>query len=249
MTTELMVYQFDSQSNQRVHINNGKEWICAYDACRILGIGNITDVVRRIPKHYLNKIEVVEKQSDGRVIKRWMWFVDEAGLNYLIMRSNKPAAKNYKEWVCSVVLPSIRKTGSYSVSQDNTSEKTVKMLISLGEIVQQLVKDVAEMKAKSQLTAGPEPINIPALTLRDRFNMDCRNIARKYGWAHDDVYNMVYYEFKYRYNADLRQRARNNRMIPIEYADKQGWLRELCMIAEAILVGEIQSNYMIAGVR
>ena len=40
-------------------------------------------------------------------------YINEAGLYSLILRSKKPEAKLFKRWVCSEVLPSIRKTGKY----------------------------------------------------------------------------------------------------------------------------------------
>ena len=40
--------------------------------------------------------------------------IDEAGLYSLVMRSKLPQAEAFQEWVVSEVLPSIRKTGSYS---------------------------------------------------------------------------------------------------------------------------------------
>ena len=40
-------------------------------------------------------------------------FINESGLYSLILRSERPEAKTFKKWVCSEVLPSIRKTGSY----------------------------------------------------------------------------------------------------------------------------------------
>ena len=46
-----------------------------------------------------------------------MMLISESGLYALIMRSNKPEAKVFRKWVTSEVLPSIRKTGSYSVVQ------------------------------------------------------------------------------------------------------------------------------------
>jgi prophage antirepressor-like protein len=44
-------------------------------------------------------------------------FINESGLYSLIIRSNGPVAEIFKRWVCSDVLPSIRKTGSYSFEQ------------------------------------------------------------------------------------------------------------------------------------
>ena len=45
-----------------------------------------------------------------------LW-VNESGLYRLIMRSDKPNAKPFQKWVTREVLPSIRKTGSYSIQQ------------------------------------------------------------------------------------------------------------------------------------
>lgn len=44
--------------------------------------------------------------------------IDEAGLYSLVLRSKLPAAEAFQEWVVAEVIPSIRKTGSYSVNQD-----------------------------------------------------------------------------------------------------------------------------------
>ena len=44
-------------------------------------------------------------------------FVSESGMYDLVMMSRKPEAKQFKRWVTHEVLPSIRKTGSYGMSQ------------------------------------------------------------------------------------------------------------------------------------
>lgn len=50
--------------------------------------------------------------------------ISESGLYKRIMRSDKPEAKAFQDWVTREVLPSIRKTGSYSVqSQQATLHK------------------------------------------------------------------------------------------------------------------------------
>lgn len=48
--------------------------------------------------------------------------INESGLYSLIMSSKLPSAKKFKRWVTSEVLPSIRKTGSYSVKHSTTSK-------------------------------------------------------------------------------------------------------------------------------
>ncbi len=50
--------------------------------------------------------------------------VSESGLYKLIMRSDKPQAKAFQDWVAKEVLPSIRKTGSYVTGQPASLEAT-----------------------------------------------------------------------------------------------------------------------------
>ena len=45
-----------------------------------------------------------------------MLTVSESGLYSLILTSRKAEAKRFKKWVTSEVLPSIRKTGGYSLN-------------------------------------------------------------------------------------------------------------------------------------
>ena len=46
-----------------------------------------------------------------------MTYVNESGLYALIFGSKLPSAKTFKKWVTSEILPSIRKTGQYSLSE------------------------------------------------------------------------------------------------------------------------------------
>lgn len=48
-----------------------------------------------------------------------MTMVNESGLYHLVLLSKKPEAKKFRKWVTEEVLPSIRKTGSYSISKTN----------------------------------------------------------------------------------------------------------------------------------
>ena len=50
-----------------------------------------------------------------------MTVINESGLYTLIMRSRKAAARRFRKWVTAEVLPSIRKTGGYSVGPPHDS--------------------------------------------------------------------------------------------------------------------------------
>ena len=71
-----------------------------------------------------------------------MSVINESGLYNLIFRSNKPEAKKFKKWVTSEVLPSIRKTGSYSVGQSASTkdENYSQMFMMLSEMTKAITE-------------------------------------------------------------------------------------------------------------
>lgn len=66
--------------------------------------------VKYIPEEYRKQIILKTIKGD-----RSCTMVNEAGLYYMIMRSDKPQAIKFQKWVVSDVLPTIRKTGRYEM--------------------------------------------------------------------------------------------------------------------------------------
>ena len=100
------------QFRVRVIMRCADPWFVAKDACDCLGVANSRDAVSRLDddEKDVGKADTLGGSQD-------MMLISESGLYTLIMRSNKPEAKVFRKWVTSEVLPSIRKTGSYSVEQ------------------------------------------------------------------------------------------------------------------------------------
>lgn len=91
----------------------GNPWFVAKDVCDALGYAesNRGNILLK-----LNKEEVTLKRIQSST--RSLSLVSEAGLYKLLMRSDKPQAKPFQDWVTKEVLPSIRKTGSYSTHKE-----------------------------------------------------------------------------------------------------------------------------------
>ena len=81
----------------------------------MLGFVNIRQTLSRMDDDYK---QVKKCDSLGGAQK--MTFLTEAGLYYLLMRSNKEECKPFQKWVLNDVLPSIRKTGAYNYDMDHT---------------------------------------------------------------------------------------------------------------------------------
>ena len=83
---------------------------CLSDVCKILELPQVAKVVQRLDKDVLSTHPL---ETAGGI--QQMYFVNEDGLYDLILDSRKPAAKKFRKWVTNEVLPSIRKTSSYSL--------------------------------------------------------------------------------------------------------------------------------------
>lgn len=70
---------------------------------------------------WLDKDEIVFLQIEG--IDKPMKFVSESGLYRILIKTNVPKAKPFERWVTKEVIPSIRKTGSYTNPQAKIEEK------------------------------------------------------------------------------------------------------------------------------
>ena len=110
----------------RVIIRLGNPWFVAPDACGCLALSNVSEALAdlddddklKLTKDELDTLisnEGIKCSVDSRV--QSLNLVSESGLYDLIMQSRKPEAKAFKRWVTHEVLPSIRKTGRYSVAQ------------------------------------------------------------------------------------------------------------------------------------
>lgn len=120
-TTALTPFHFDAYEI-RIHLDDrGEPWWEAQDVCAVLGIKNVGEAVARLKQG--------EKRS-GNTANRLI--INEKGLYRLIMRSNKPDAERFQDWLFGEVLPQIRKTGSYTAAPALPSE----MLQTVAGLVQ-----------------------------------------------------------------------------------------------------------------
>ena len=92
----------------RTLLLDGEPWWVLADVCRVLGIKNSRDVVNR-----LDPDEKGVGQIDTPGGNQNMTIINESGLYKVILRSDKPEAREFSRWVTHEVLPAIRKTGHY----------------------------------------------------------------------------------------------------------------------------------------
>lgn len=113
--------------------------------CEVLDIkwtGNTTTLINVSEKHKSILNFRTLRGNTG------VWCVDEAGLYKLIMRSNKPEAEKFQDWVTEEVLPSIRKHGAYM-----TPDRIEEVLLNPDTIIRLATDLKAEREQRLALEA------------------------------------------------------------------------------------------------
>ncbi|UWQ03973.1 Bro-N domain-containing protein [Aliiroseovarius crassostreae] len=117
MTDQLKTFEAPALGNLKFTVwdREGEPWFIAKEVFDVLGFtGNaVVNYLRRLDEEEKTK----EKLANLTESKVWTgnsirWFISESGLYKLIMRSNKPEAQQFQDWVTKVVLPAIRKDGA-----------------------------------------------------------------------------------------------------------------------------------------
>lgn len=103
---------------------------CAMDLCKALGYKNGRDAVaKHVDSDDVAKRDTIDKMGRNQLLT----YVTESGMYSLILGSKLPQAKQFKHWVTSQVLPSIRKKGSYSLSIESLSRKDLALMVVQAE--------------------------------------------------------------------------------------------------------------------
>ena len=162
----------------RVADNSGEIWWVAKDVCEVLGQPNVSQVVSRLDD---DEKGVTNVDTLGGLQE--MTVINESGLYSLVFTSRKPEAKAFKKWVTSVVLPSIRKTGAYSVSGENHSSDQSGVVAVLGQLTAVLdrILDVLGKPGTAPVSnRANEPTPIPTEAngfrkMNSKFKSKCMN--------------------------------------------------------------------------
>ncbi len=110
------------ETGQRVRVAEGPDgepWFVARDVCDCLELVNTTRALCGLDDD--EKCELSEFESSGRR----PLIISEPGLYSLILRSRKPQARTFKRWITHDVLPTLRRTGHYSMPAPSSAPAAV----------------------------------------------------------------------------------------------------------------------------
>lgn len=134
----------------RTVVVDDEPWWVAKDVCEVLEITNHRDAVGRLDDDEKDAVGLTD--AIGRTQETTV--VNEPGLYTLILGSRKPEAKAFKRWITHEVLPTIRKTGTYSTQPGGYILTTEQLLNLVSEIAGKTAVAVAR-----ELTPNQPPGN------------------------------------------------------------------------------------------
>ena len=140
---------------------NGEPWFVASDVCRELSIINSRDAIARLDD---DEKGVVSTDTPGGMQN--MTVTNEPGLYTLVLGSRKPEAKAFKRWITHEVIPSIRKTGSYSAPQAETAADVRAKAMLLNAKSRMLA---AASKAVSNFNLSPVALETLGITMIEEY--------------------------------------------------------------------------------
>ena len=112
---EVQIFNNEEFGSVRVTEINGEPWLVGKDVAACLGYGKGKSLNNAVAKHVDEEDKgVIETMTPGG--KQKVIVINESGVYALVFGSKLPTAKKFKHWVTSNVLPTLRKTGSYVMS-------------------------------------------------------------------------------------------------------------------------------------
>ena len=114
-STGFQVFRFKDASPVRIADRDGAPWFVAADVCKALKLVNPRKAVTQLDDDECMTVTFSDGQSNIRGGARKLNIISESGLYALIIRSSKPAAREFRKWITAEVLPAIRKNGAYAL--------------------------------------------------------------------------------------------------------------------------------------
>ena len=143
----------------------GDPWFCAKDLCDVLGYKRADLAV----KQHVRSSDAAKRcvariaknrygECNGKMQVVQMIFVNESGFYALVLGSKLASAMKFKDWVTSVVLPQIRKTGGYIPMKEGESEEET--IRNAEEILRATLKKKEELLEQQKKLLGESRIQL-----------------------------------------------------------------------------------------
>ena len=116
MHSNVLSFAFEDKLVRTIMDDGGEPWFVAKDVALALGYQwNGASRIAHVPEEWRRVTSVVTLRGDAQD----MQILSEQGLYFFVARSDKPAALPFQRWLAGEVLPSLRRTGSYVLTEQD----------------------------------------------------------------------------------------------------------------------------------
>lgn len=146
---EMKIFEHEAFGQIRTTVIHDEPWFVGKDVAEALGYSNTRDALsKHVDNDDKNTVAIHDGNARGNPNQT---IINESGLYSLILCSKLPSAKQFKRWVTSEVLPSIRKTGGYLSGQEdmNDDELIAKALDVAHRRIAEKERQIKAMKPKA----------------------------------------------------------------------------------------------------
>ena len=127
--SNLTSYNFHNSNIRVVQNDKGEVLFCLADVCASLNLAQSNKTANQIKEEFgsteLNSALLKDANNHGQQCT----MITEPQLYFVMMRSNSKIAREFRQWICNEVLPSIRAQGAYVAKSENKEPATKKWYV------------------------------------------------------------------------------------------------------------------------
>lgn len=164
MTDAIQIFSNESFGTIRVAGTSEKPLFCLADLCSAIGLVNHRNVKTRLEESDVRLLDTPTYNQYGVKVVQPITFVTESGMYDVIIRSDSESAKPFRRWLTNDVLPSIRKTGSYSIKNKPQKQSITPTKVRASIEWVKGVSDILNLNDSSKLSMlkmVAEPLGLP----------------------------------------------------------------------------------------
>lgn len=197
--------EFEGHNIRIVGTNENPLFVLA-DVCKVLDLSTPARVKERLSDGVSSTHTIMDSLNRVQEVT----VINEDGLYDVILDSRKPQAKRFRKWVTSEVLPSIRKTGTYSIPNEGLSPQ-LQLLINMELEQKKMQQEVAAVK--EDVDNMRDILSLDVKDWRNGINKLLNGIAHQLGGQryYQDVRNESYDLLQYKAGCDLNIRLNNRK--------------------------------------
>lgn len=218
---DLKIFENPEFGSVRVIEKDGEPWFVGKDVATILGYTNTRDA---LIKHVDDEDKGVAN-CDTLGGKQKLTIINESGLYSLILSSKLPTSKKFKRWITSEVLPSIRRTGSYSLVDTSQLSPQLQALNQIVQVLNQQEMRVNQLESRIQvIQTNLLPQN--KFNWREYVNKVLNKIGQKIG-DYQKIRTESYKELEKRAACNLKVRLDNLKGRALAHNKPLSYIRKL----------------------